>query len=91
MIFTIFGTAFANYEVMATNRTNIKLNRTLLILLGILLACLLTLNAKSLYSADLLSDPTNISTADKTSPKTFLDKIESINFLDFTKKISSLK
>ncbi len=76
---------------MATNRTNIRFNRTLLILLGILLACLLTLNAKSLYSADLLSDPTNTSTVDKTSPKTFFDKIEAINFKSFTKKISSLK
>lgn len=75
---------------MATNRTNIKLSRTLLILLGILLACLLTLNAKSLYSADLLSEPTNIPTVDTKSPKTFLDKIGTISFKNFPKKISSL-
>ncbi len=75
---------------MATNRTNIKLSRTLLILLGILLACLLTLNAKSLYSADLLSEPTTIPAADAKSPKTFMDKIGSINFKNIPKKISSL-
>lgn len=75
---------------MATNRTNIRLSRTLLILLGILLACLLTLNAKSLYSADLLSEPTNIQTVDTNSPKILLDKIKKISFKDFPKKISSL-
>lgn len=75
---------------MATNRTNIKLSRTLLILLGILLACLLTLNAKSLYSADLLSEPTSIPTADTKSPKTLIDKIGSISFENFPKKISYL-
>ncbi|MEQ9465932.1 MAG: hypothetical protein RLN88_00900 [Ekhidna sp.] len=75
---------------MATNRTNIRLSRTLLILLGILLACLLTLNAKSLYSADLLSEPTNIQTVDTNTSKTLLDQINMISFKDFAKKISSL-
>ncbi len=75
---------------MAINRTNIKLNRTLLILLGILLACLLTLNAKSLYSADLLSEPTNIPTADTKAPKTLIDKIGTISLGKISKKISSL-
>ena len=76
---------------MATNRTNIKLSRTLLILLGILLACLLTFNAKSLYSVDLLSEPTkSIPTADQKSPETFIDKIGTISFKSFHKKISSL-
>ncbi|SNT18541.1 hypothetical protein SAMN05421640_2722 [Ekhidna lutea] len=70
------------------NRTNIRLNRTLLILLGILLACLLTLNTKSLYSADLLSDPTNerIPVIDNPAPKTFFDKIGMISFKNFLKK-----
>ena len=75
---------------MSTNRTHSRLNRTLLIVLGIILACLLTLNAKSLYSADLLSEPTNMPTIDSKSPKTFLDQIGKISFKDFHKKISSL-
>lgn len=75
---------------MPTNRTHIKFNRTLLILLGILLACLLTLNAKSLYSADLLSSPAKIKTVDSTSPKTLLDQIGKISFKEIHKKITSL-
>lgn len=75
---------------MATNRTHTRFNRTLLILLGIILACLLTLNAKSLYSADLLSEPTNMQSVDAKTPKTFLDQIGKISFKEFRKKISSL-
>lgn len=75
---------------MATNRTHIKLSRTLLIVLGIILACLLTLNAKSLYSADLLSEPTNTPTVDANPPKTIIDKIGSISLKNLPKKISSL-
>ncbi|WP_420576059.1 hypothetical protein [Ekhidna sp.] len=75
---------------MATNRTHSRLNRTLLILLGIILACLLTLNAKSLYSADLLSEPTKMQNLDAKTSKTFLDKIGKISFKDFHKKITSL-
>jgi len=75
---------------MATNRTNIKLSRTLLIILGIILACLLTLNAKSFHSADLMSEPTNIFSADTKTSKTLIDKIETISFKEIGKKISSL-
>lgn len=74
---------------MATNRTNIRLNKTLLILLGILLACLITLNAQSLYSADTLT-PTNASQVDKPTPKTLFDQLGTIRFTSLTKKISSL-
>ncbi len=42
---------------MPTNKPKISLNKTLLILLGIILACILTLNAKTFYSADSLSFP----------------------------------
>ena len=75
---------------MATNRTHSRLNRTLLILLGIILACLLTLNAKSLYAADLLGGPANMQNVDAKSPKTLLDQIGKISFKEFHKKISSL-
>ena len=75
---------------MSTNRTNIKFNRTLLILLGILLACLLTLNAKSLYSADLLSNPTKTNTVETIEPQTLLDQISKISFKEIHKKITSL-
>lgn len=76
---------------MAANRTNIRLNKTLLILLGILLACLLTLNAKSLYTADLLSTPTKAPEVNTSPSKTLIDKIGMISFTTFHKKISSLK
>ncbi len=77
---------------MATNRSNISLNRTLLILLGIILACVLILNAQSVYSADLLDEPTNKANQliDVPAPKTLLDQIGSIGIKDFIKKISSL-
>ncbi len=77
-------------EQMATNRTNIRLNRTLIILLGILLACLITLNAKSLYTADFNGKPTKIQTADSPSPKTLIDQIGKISFSEIRKKVSSL-
>ncbi len=77
---------------MATNRSNISLNRTLLILLGILIACVLMLNAQPIHKADLLSDPTKTSTQaiDAPTPKTLIDKMGSIRLEDFIKKISSL-
>ncbi|MEP2950934.1 MAG: hypothetical protein ABJO91_13035 [Ekhidna sp.] len=76
---------------MATNRPNIKFNRTLLILLGILLACLLTLNAQSMYSTDLLSAPTTPTSVEQSAPKTIIEQIGKISFDSFIKKISSLK
>jgi len=75
---------------MATNRKHNRLSRTLLILLGIILACLLTLNARSLYSADLLSGPTKKQNLDVKASKTFLDQIGTFSFKNFRKKTSSL-
>lgn len=49
---TCHGTNFAIYYNVPTNRTNNKRNQTLLILIGILLACILTLNASAFYSAE---------------------------------------
>ena len=82
---------FINIQ-MATNRSNISVNRTLLILLGILLACVLMLNAQPIRTADLLSDPTKKSTPaiDVPTPKTFIDKMGSNGLKDFIKKVSSL-
>jgi len=76
---------------MSTNRSHTKLSRTLLILLGILLACLLTLNARSPYSADLISKTTNDQVAKPADSKTILDQIGKISFEEIHKKISSLK
>ncbi len=75
---------------MATNRTKIRRNRTLIILLGILLACLITLNAKSLYTAESINASTKIQTADTPSPKTILDQIGKISLSEIHKKVSSL-
>ena len=66
-----------------------RINKTLLILLGILLACLITLNAKSLYSADLLN-PTKSSQIEKATPRTLIDKLGTVSLASFTKKITSL-
>lgn len=70
---------------MATNRPHTKLNRTLIILLGIILACLLTLNARSLYSADL-NESIVVPASDHVTPKTFFEKFSSIQLDDLVKK-----
>ena len=80
---------------MATNQRNISLNRTLLILLGVLLAFLLTINAKPFYSADLLTTPgdENNTTAkvNPETPKIIIDQIGKISFENFIKKVTTLK
>lgn len=78
---------------MPTNRSKISVNRTLLILLGIILACLLTLNARSFYSAETLSLPkkTPGEAIDKKAPAELIGKISSASFHNFVEKVSTLK
>ncbi|MEM8938337.1 MAG: hypothetical protein AAGC64_03205 [Bacteroidota bacterium] len=66
---------------MSANRSNISISRTLLILLGIILACLIALNARSFYSVENLSFP-------KQNQPNFLDKKASVNFLKDASKIA---
>ena len=75
---------------MTANRSHTRLNRTILILLGILLACLLTVNASPIQSADLFKQTHNAD-FEPASSKTYLDQIGKIQFEKISKKISSLK
>ena len=69
-----------------------SINRTLLILLGIILAFLLTINAKSFYSAESLSFPRQISLpVDKNVSVGFLEKIDGAAASSFLEKLASLK
>jgi len=74
---------------MPTNRSNISLNRTLIILLGIILACLLTLNAKSFYSAETLSFPEKrVKTLDNNASVELLEGISKSTLRSFIEKVS---
>ena len=88
-----FGILIVINHNMPTNRSKISTNKTLLILLGILLACLLTLNARSFYSADSLSFPKSTSISGPTDKNVtdFIDKIGVTSIRNFIKKVSSLK
>lgn len=60
---------------MSVNRTHISKTRTLLIILGIVLAFLLTLNASSLFTADIPSKKEEIQEK-LDSPSNLNGKIE---------------
>ena len=77
---------------MPTNRSKISLNRTLLIVLGIILACLLTLNARSFYSAESLSFPkSSITVPNDKKVESGLVEIGKHSFRNIIEKVSSLK
>lgn len=78
---------------MSANRSNLSISRTLLILLGIILACLLTLNARSFHSVENLSFPkqTRPNLLDKKANLNFLKEASKIAFEKFAEKTSSLK
>lgn len=59
-----------------------SLNRTLLIILGILLACLLTLNAQPINSATSIGESV---TALGTPSETLIDQVEKIDFQNILK------
>jgi len=75
-------------EIMPTKRSNISRNRTLLILLGIILACLLTFNARSFYLAEALPPSkvpdTHAQTRDKNT--SLIEKIDFSSIKSLTKK-----
>ena len=77
---------------MPTNRSNMSINRTLLILLGIILACILTINARSFYSAESLTLPKpNQSIIDKNASLDVIEKTGNSALKKFAEKIASLK
>ncbi|MBC6401355.1 MAG: hypothetical protein GDA37_10175 [Ekhidna sp.] len=73
---------------MLINRSNIKPSRTLLILLGIILACLLILNAGSFYSVErIFSNRTSVfRTSEKNTSQKLIEKIDGSLWRSFTKK-----
>lgn len=81
------------YLIMPTKRTKLSINRTLLILLGIILACLLTLNASSFYSAETLSFPktTKMESIEKNVRTDLIEKIGAHSIKNFLEKVTSLK
>jgi len=76
---------------MPINRPNISINRTLLILLGILLACLLTINARSVSSESFSLPNQNQSLIDKNASAELLEKGRQLKLNRLAEKISSLK
>lgn len=78
---------------VSVNRTPISRTRTLLIILGIVLAFILTLNASSLFSADII--PTKNDTPEQVkSPQELNGKIgkAGAGFVHFlAEKLSTLK
>lgn len=76
---------------MSSNRTYINRTKTLIILLGIIIACLLTFNAKSFHKDGLSNKASStIPKPEKPDTKTLLDQIGEIVTKDFAKKITSL-
>jgi hypothetical protein len=76
---------------MPTARTKINRQRTLLILLGIALAILLTFNAKFLSSSESHLNPNSNKVIDKVLPTDASAKQAGMILIqDFTKKLSSL-
>ncbi|MEM6830123.1 MAG: hypothetical protein AAF551_06375 [Bacteroidota bacterium] len=86
----VFGTQIAKYYNVSTNQRNTNRNKTLIILLGIILAFLLTLNAKSFYkvSGVVPFDDGKTSTFGFFETKTQNSNGNLLNF--FTEKFSSL-
>jgi hypothetical protein len=76
---------------MTTNRTHTKLQRTLLILLGILIACLLTLNVGDFYSHNSLHAPVLKDTQTPYKNPDVLGRLLTRGMTQFREKISSLK
>ena len=77
---------------MPTNRSNLSINRTLLILLGIILACLLTINARSFYSAENFALPKqNQPILDKNASLEVIQQTGEAAVKSFAEKIASLK
>ena len=72
---------------MPTKRSNTNRNRTLLILLGIILACLLTLNARSFYAAEALTPKVSATkTIDKNASQSLIEKIDFSSFRSLIQK-----
>jgi hypothetical protein len=76
---------------MPTARTKINLQRTLLIVLGIILAFILTLNAKTLYSSESLIGPKSNSIEKGIPASTPSKKTGMMLLHGFVEKLSSLK
>lgn len=93
MIVIYFGMLIDINLIMPTKRTKLSINKTLLILLGIILACLLTLNASSFYSAETLSFPktTKMESIEKNVKTDLIEKIGANSIKTFLEKVTSLK
>ena len=76
---------------MPTNRSKISINRTLLILLGIILACLLTINAKSVTTESFSLPNQGQSILDKNAGVAVLEEAGEAALDRIAEKISSLK
>jgi len=76
---------------MSTKRPNLSINKTLLILLGILLACLLTMNAKSIPAETFFPSNQKQTLIDKNAGFEALDKTSEAMMKKFVEKLSSLR
>lgn len=76
---------------MPVARTKTNIQRTILILLGILLAGLLTINAKTLYTSEGFLEKKSISTEKVVSNQISTERVYTKAFKSFVEKITSLK
>lgn len=76
---------------MPTARTKISLQKTLLILLGIILAGILTLNAKTLYSSESIITPKSNMIENGIPVPSSTKETGLILLQGFVKNLSSLK
>ena len=88
----VFWHAYCETTSMPTNRSNLSINRTLLIVLGIILACLLTINARSFYSAESFALPKqDQSILDKNASLELIQETGKAAAMNIAEKISYLK